>query len=152
MKKIINLIVKPQNNTIAQYIMGIGCIISIIMAVSALFVPFVRDSKYVPNIAILLVIYLVYAIYYIVCTTINDIKTTQSINRQAEIDLISTIFSWEKINNIPIDKAYKTQIRGALKDIIGMYSNRSSDTLENELENDSMIADCEIALSNLRYL
>ena len=152
MKKIINLIVNPQNNTVCQYVMGVGCIIGLIIAASALFVPFVRDSKYVPHIAIIVAIYILYAIYYVICTTVNDIKTAKAIHKQEAINLISNIFSWEKIDSIPIDEEHKTQIRGALKDIIGIHSNRSSDTLENELENDSIIADCEIALSNLKYL
>ena len=152
MKKLVNLITNPQNNTVCQYIMGIGCIANLIMVGLALFMPFVKNSKYIPHIALIAIVYIVYAIYYIICTTINDIKITKAINKQETINLISNIFSWEKIDNIPIDKAHKTQIRGALKDIIGVYSSKEYNSLEEDLMYEGIIFDCEVAIEKLKYL
>ena len=144
MKKLINL-TNPEN-VIAQNIMWIGTVIMLILCASALFVPFVsNNSTLVCSIAIVSILFIVYASVYVIRTYINDHKTKIQYH-QEEVELLQNVFGeihkqpfYENVD-VTFDKKNKKIIKSVLLDFIGEYEKYDTEYYNN------LVHDCQLAI------
>ena len=152
MKKVINKIISILNiitdsdNTIAQYIAGLGTIFSLILCSAALFVPYIRNNATsVYFVGIVCSLFIVYALTYIIRTYINNYKTKIQYHNE-EVELLQNIFGeihkhplYENVN-IQFTKKNKNTIKFILLDFIGEHEHYNTEYYEK------LIWDCQHAV------
>lgn len=151
MKKFINFINKITNpdNNVAQYIMGICVIICLIACTSALFVPIVSNyALAVYTIAIISLLYIIYAFIYVIRFYINSYNYKQELHSEV-VSLLQDIFGefhkhpLYSTVDIEFTRKNKKVINEVLRDFIGEHKDYNTDYYNK------LIYSCKCAITRL---